>query len=62
MMTRLARVPREGDAFTWNGLRVEIMDMDDRRVDKVLLSQLSDGPGALPDGPAVHTAPPDPAH
>lgn len=39
VITRLARVPNEGDAFIWNGLRIEIVDMDDRRVDKVLLSE-----------------------
>lgn len=61
VMTRLARVPHEGDAFMWNGLRVEIVDMDERRVDKVLLRQQSDGPGALSEGSAVPTSPPDSA-
>lgn len=38
VMTRLARVPRPGDHFTWGHLRFEVVDMDGRRVDKVLIS------------------------
>jgi putative hemolysin len=37
VMTRLARVPRTGDRFTWGGFRFEVVDMDGRRVDKVLI-------------------------
>jgi len=40
IMDRLARVPREGDHFAWNDLRFEVVDMDGRRVDKVLVSRL----------------------
>jgi putative hemolysin len=39
VMTRLARVPREGDRFTWNHLQFEVVDMDGRRVDKVLIER-----------------------
>lgn len=38
VMTRLARVPRTGDAFEWSGWRFEVVDMDGRRVDKVLIA------------------------
>jgi putative hemolysin len=38
VMTRLARVPRTGDAFEWGGWRFEVVDMDGRRVDKVLIA------------------------
>jgi putative hemolysin len=36
MLALLKRVPREGDRFAWAGWRFEILDMDGRRVDKVL--------------------------
>jgi putative hemolysin len=39
VMSRLARVPREGDRFTWGNLRFEVVDMDGRRVDKVLVER-----------------------
>ncbi|GAB4537853.1 MAG: hemolysin family protein [Anaerolineales bacterium] len=37
-MTQLGRVPQTGDVFEWNNFRFEIIDMDGRRVDKVLVS------------------------
>lgn len=37
LMTRLSRVPRVGDRIEWGPIRVEVMDMDGRRVDKVLV-------------------------
>jgi putative hemolysin len=39
VMSRLARVPREGDRFTWGDLTFEVVDMDGRRVDKVLIER-----------------------
>ncbi|MBY0336055.1 MAG: hemolysin family protein [Acetobacteraceae bacterium] len=36
MLALLERVPREGDRIAWSGWRFEILDMDGRRVDKVL--------------------------
>lgn len=45
VMTRLGRVPRAGDHFTWESLRFEVVDMDGRRVDKVLISPLPSGSG-----------------
>jgi putative hemolysin len=38
VMTRLGRVPQAGDGFTWAHLRVEVVDMDGLRVDKVLIT------------------------
>jgi putative hemolysin len=38
VMMNLGRVPQAADHFEWNGLRFEVMDMDGRRVDKVLVS------------------------
>jgi putative hemolysin len=40
VMTRLGEVPRPGDRFDWGGFRFEVMDMDGRRVDKVLVTPL----------------------
>ncbi|MBE9604995.1 HlyC/CorC family transporter [Acetobacteraceae bacterium H6797] len=38
MLALLQRVPREGDRIVWSGWRFEIVDMDGRRVDKVLVA------------------------
>jgi putative hemolysin len=38
MMAKLGRIPITGDHFEWNHLHFEVMDMDGRRVDKVLIS------------------------
>ncbi|PWH20746.1 MAG: hypothetical protein DDG58_01210 [Ardenticatenia bacterium] len=38
VMTYLGRIPAPADHFTWGGLRFEVMDMDGRRVDKVLVT------------------------
>ena len=38
VMAHLGRIPSVGDAFEWNELRFEVMDMDGRRVDKILLT------------------------
>ncbi len=37
MMAALGRIPVSGDAFEANGLRFEVVDMDNNRVDKVLV-------------------------
>ncbi len=39
MLALLQRVPREGDRIVWSGWRFEIIDMDGRRVDKVLATR-----------------------
>ncbi len=49
VMMSLGRVPQAADHFEWNGLRFEIMDMDGRRVDKVLVTTL---PSRSPTQPA----------
>jgi putative hemolysin len=36
----LGRVPQATDHFEWQGLRFEVIDMDGRRVDKVLVTTL----------------------
>src|SRR5258707_4082690 len=40
VMVSLGRVPQSADFFEWNGLRFEVVDMDGRRVDKVLVTTL----------------------
>lgn len=40
MMHRLKRIPAAGDHFTLHGHRFEVVDMDGRRVDKVLVAAL----------------------
>lgn len=37
----LGRLPQCGDYFEWNGLRFEIVDMDGKRIDKVLVSRIA---------------------
>ena len=48
VMTTLGRVPQAADHFEWNGLRFEVMDMDGRRVDKVLVTTLPPRPTTQP--------------
>jgi putative hemolysin len=43
-MHRLGHIPRSGERFESDGLRFEILDMDGNRVDKILLTQLSENP------------------
>lgn len=39
VMGMTGRVPETGARFDWNGWRFEVLDMDDRRVDKVLAAR-----------------------
>jgi putative hemolysin len=39
VLTRLGRIPAAGDHFHWHRYRVEVMDMDGVRVDKLLLQK-----------------------
>ncbi|UPG71576.1 hemolysin family protein [Roseomonas gilardii subsp. gilardii] len=38
LLALLQRVPKEGDRIAWSGWQFEVVDMDGRRVDKVLVS------------------------
>jgi putative hemolysin len=40
MMAELGRIPVSGDYFDWRNLRFEVVDMDGKRVDKVLITPL----------------------
>ena len=39
MLDRLGHVPTAAEHFHWNGMRFEVVDMDGRRIDKVLIQQ-----------------------
>jgi putative hemolysin len=39
VLYRLGRIPQAADHFEWEGWRFEVVDMDGRRVDKVLVSR-----------------------
>jgi putative hemolysin len=47
LMMLLGRVPSTGDKVEWDGWRFEIVDMDGKRIDKVLASQIA--PAAEPE-------------
>jgi putative hemolysin len=47
VMLSLGRVPQAADNFEWHGLRFEVIDMDGRRVDKVLVTTLPQKPLAV---------------
>ncbi len=40
VMARLGHVPRTADVCDWGGMRFEVIDMDGRRIDKVLVSRV----------------------
>jgi putative hemolysin len=54
VMMSLGRLPQATDQFEWSGLRFEVMDMDGRRVDKVLVTTLPPRPAILPVKDADH--------
>jgi putative hemolysin len=37
VITQLGHIPKSADHFVWDGFRLEVMDMDGNRVDKVLV-------------------------
>ena len=51
VMAQLDRIPSAGDHFTIGRIRFEVMDMDDRRVDKVLAQVLPEGDQAPDESP-----------
>lgn len=40
IMVHLGRIPADTDCFQWAGLSIEVLDMDGKRVDKVLVTPL----------------------
>ncbi len=49
VMHVLGRVPAVADHFEWNGWRFEVVDMDRKRVDKVLVARAAPAEAAEPD-------------
>lgn len=41
LLAQLGRMPNEGDVVEWNGWKFEIIDMDERRIDKLLATRLT---------------------
>lgn len=50
VMMSLGRVPQPTDRFEWHGLKFEVMDMDGRRVDKVLVTTLPQRAAQVDEG------------
>lgn len=50
VMQELERVPKVADHFEWGGLRIEVVDMDRNRIDRLLVMKLAPPPPAAPLG------------
>ncbi|MGB0127233.1 MAG: hemolysin family protein [Rhodocyclaceae bacterium] len=50
MMWLLGRLPKTADVATWEKWRLEVVDLDGKRIDKVLASRLPESLEASPDG------------
>jgi putative hemolysin len=55
IMWLLGRLPRTGDIGTWEDWKLEVVDLDGKRVDKVLATRLTPGPTAGADAAAGST-------
>jgi putative hemolysin len=53
LFTRFGRVPAVSDSFVWHNLRFEIVDMDGKRIDKVLV--MPDEQGLAGSNPSAST-------
>jgi putative hemolysin len=42
IMTELSRIPKQGEKLNWNGLELEVVDMDGVKIDKVLIKSLKE--------------------
>jgi putative hemolysin len=40
VLTSLGHIPRAGESFEANGFRIEVVDMDGHRIDKLLVTRL----------------------
>jgi putative hemolysin len=57
VMHHLGRIPMAGEHFRWDGLSFEVMDMDGKRVDKILVAEVaeaSSAPGQDQESPEKH--------
>jgi putative hemolysin len=42
VLHRLGRLPRVGESVTYNGFRLEVVDLDGRRIDRVMVDRIGD--------------------
>jgi putative hemolysin len=42
VLARLGRIPKSGDTLTWRDLKIEIVDMDGVRIDKIMLTRVDE--------------------
>jgi len=50
VMTFLGHIPQMSDSFEWEGYRIEVVDMDRNRIDRLLITKLEPSPDdAAPD-------------
>ena len=57
VMHHLGRIPMAGEHFRWDGLSFEVMDMDGKRVDKILVAEVASAtsaPGQDQETPEKH--------
>jgi putative hemolysin len=55
LLLLLGRLPQTGDVTEWGGWRLEIVDMDGKRIDKVLAARLVEGEGEAASSPPSPT-------
>lgn len=41
ILSRIGRIPKIGDTFDWGGFHFEIVDMDNRRIDRVFVTRMN---------------------
>lgn len=46
------RLPQTGDVMDWENWRLEVVDLDGKRIDKVLASPIPPAESSPPDAPA----------
>ena len=50
IMWLLGRMPQTGDITSWENWRLEVVDMDSKRIDKVLASRIVESPDEKKEG------------
>ena len=43
VLAQLGHLPAVGESFRWRGMRFEVVDLDGRRIDKLLIQRLAPG-------------------
>ena len=38
----LGKIPKEGESFVWNNFKIEVIDLDGAKIDKLLITALQD--------------------